>query len=423
MDRRAIFFISILFIYSVCIASIELKITMSSDEQSKKLVQDVSSSIFSLAPENVRVVIEMDGMARTVNEKVDVEERLIMSFFATYDATKNVYSANWSESERIVYSCTYSPKEERPYREFVRECAHYPLERAALRLLSKNRFKKYLRVTYHPSVDEYTSFSPDGKLFAFITDRLGGNRNVALLNLMEGTIRVLPVHGSSEYFPKFSPDSSRIAFQGSLHGFWNIYVMPIDDHAKNIVLISSGSAPAYAPAWFDANTLVYIQDIEGGNAMIRATLTRRRSRVNIEGFDMVFSPTVHGGTIYFVGLKEANFGIYALTPEGNVVCVEDSFYNEHDPAVSPDGRYLAYSCNALGYYTIWIKDLHTGEKWCLTEELKQDAFYPSFSPNGQIVAFSASEGFFEPDIWFVRFFKPSDSGVRSSPPSTGSPQR
>lgn len=412
-----------LLICSASFAFLELRITMSSDEQSKKLVQDVSSSILSLTPENVRIVIEVDGATRTINERVKVEEQLVLNFFATYDATRNVYSASWSEANKAVYSRTYSPKEERPYREFVRECAHYPLERASLRLLVNDKFGKYLRITYHPSVDEYTSFSPDGKLFAFITDRLGGNRNVALLNLSEGAVRVLPVHGSSEYFPRFSPDGSRIAFQGSLHGFWNIYVMPIEDHARNIVLISAGNAPAYASAWFDANTLVYIQDTEGGNMMVRATLARRRSRVNIEGFDMVFSPTVYAGTIYFVGLKDANFGIYALTPEGSTICIEDSFYNEHDPAISPDGRYLAYSCNALGYYAVWIKDLQTGEKWCLTEELKQDAFYPSFSPDGQLVAFSASEGFFEPDIWFVRFFKPSDSGARSSLPSTGSPQR
>lgn len=389
---------------------------MTSDEQSKKLVNDVASSILSLAPSNVLVIVETPGATQVANEGITIEEEFVLSFSATYDATKNTYNASWLESSSIVYSCSYSPNQERPYREFVRECAHYPLEKVTLRLLAKDRFDKYLRLTYHPSVDEYTSFSPDGKLFAFITDRLGGNRNIALLNLQEGSLRILPVSGSSEYFPRFSPDGSRIAFQGSLHGFWNIYVMPIEDYSKNIVLISAGNAPAYSPSWLDTNTLLYVQDTESGNAIYQATLARRRTKLNIQGFDMVFSPTAHEGTIYFVGLKEANFGIYALTPEGSVVCIEDGFYNEHDPAISPDGRYLAYSCNCLGYYAIWIKDLQTGEKWCLTEELKQDAFYPSFSSDGQLVAFSASEGFFEPDIWFVRFFRPSTLQERSSLP-------
>lgn len=412
--RFSLLFVLLTFIS--CFATVGLRITIVSDEQSKKLASDVASSILSLVPQNVFVSIEMDGATLTSNELASIEEEFALSFSISYDATRNAYYASWLEFDSVVYSCSYSPRAEKPYREFVRECAHYPLEKAALRLLVTGKFEKYLRVTYHPSVDEYSSFSPNGELFAFITDRLGGNRNIALLNLTEGTLKVLPVHGSSEYFPRFSPDGSRIAFQGSLHGFWNIYVMPIEDYARNIVLISAGNAPAYSPAWLDNNTLLYVQDTEAGNAMYRATLARRRTKLNIEGFDMVFSPAAHDGTIYFVGLKEANFGIYALTPEGSVVCVEDGFYNEHDPAISPDGRYLAYSCNCLGYYAIWIKDLQTNEKWCLTEELRQDAFYPSFSPDGQLVGFSASEGFFEPDIWFVRFFKPSDSQEQSSLP-------
>ncbi|KAF2957379.1 hypothetical protein AS159_09945 [Thermotoga sp. Ku-13t] len=413
--KKSLVILLLMFVMS-CFAYVGLKVVLASDEQGKKVLDDVARSILTLVPENVRVVLETNQVKLTANEHIEVQEEFTLNFSITYDATKNSYYASWMESSNVVYSCSYSPKEERPYRDFVRECAHYPLEKVALRLLMKNAFGKYLRITYHPSVDEYSSFSPDGKYFAFITDRLGGNRNIALLDLQQGSLRVLPVHGSSEYFPRFSPDGTRLAFQGSLHGFWNIYIMPIEDYAKNIVLISAGNAPAYSPAWFDANTLLYVQDTETGNAMYRATLARRRSKLNIEGFDMVFSPAAYGQTIYFVGLREANFGIYALTPEGNVVCIEDGFYNEHDPAISPDGRYLAYSCNCLGYYAIWVKDLETGEKWCLTEELKQDAFYPSFSPDGQLVGFSASEGFFEPDIWFVRFFKPSDSQAQSSLP-------
>ncbi|MBC7122993.1 MAG: hypothetical protein H5T94_07160, partial [Pseudothermotoga sp.] len=186
-----------------CFATVGLRITIVSDEQSKELASDVASSILSLVPQNVFVSIEMDGATLTSNDLASIEEEFALSFSISYDATRNAYYASWLEFDSVVYSCSYSPRAEKPYREFVRECAHYPLEKAALRLLVTGKFEKYLRVTYHPSVDEYSSFSPNGELFAFITDRLGGNRNIALLNLTEGTLKVLPVHGSSEYFPRF----------------------------------------------------------------------------------------------------------------------------------------------------------------------------------------------------------------------------
>jgi len=230
-------------------------------------------------------------------------------------------------------------------------------------------------------LDEYGSFSSDGTKFAFITDRSGGNRNIAVLNLKDGSIQLLPIYGSSEYFPRFSPDGKRLAFQGSLHGFWNVYSMTLKDHSKNITLISQGNAPAYSPAWYNDSMILYVQDTVEGNALYRASLSKRREKIEIPGdFQMIFSPTAHATTIYFVSF---------------------------------DGRYLAYSCNETGFYSIWIKDLQTGEKKCITSSIPYDAFYPAFSADGSVVSFAVYQEGSEPDIWFARFTPPAGSDSRS----------
>lgn len=395
-----------------------LKINMTTSQDTKKLVDDVAKSLLSLLPADVYLQLSIDGsITFTSPFEVAKDEWYELAFSATYDSTQEKFETFWTESNQRVYTCSYSKKEQRPYSEFVRECSHYPLEKASLWLLKNNKFEKYLRVTYHPAVDEYASFSPDGKYLAFITDRLSGNRNIALLDLIDGKINVLPISGSSEYFPRFSPDGKRIAFQGSLHGFWNVYVMPLENYSKNILLISAGNAPAYCPNWYDENTVLYSQDMETSNALYSATLARKRMKINLPTqFDMVFSPTAYKGTIYFVGLRDSDFGIYALTPEGTIVTVENSFFNEHDPAISPDGRYLAYSCNSTGYYTIWVKDLLTQEKWCVTRDIPHDAFYPAFSPDGKLIAFSVYEGSYEPDIWLIKFTPVSSNLQAGSAP-------
>lgn len=399
-------------------AAVGLKINILGSENSKKLIDDLTRSLISLLPSEVYMELTTDGLIVFASPvTLNVEESYELFFNVTYDATQERFDASWVENNQIVYSCSYSKKDQRPYSEFVRECTHYPLEKASMWLLKNNKFDSYLRITYHPSVDEYATFSPDGRYFAFITDRLSGNRNIALLELNEGKMSILPVAGSSEYFPRFSPDGKRLAFQGSLHGFWNVYVMPIENYSRNISLISAGNNPAYCPNWYDENTVVYVQDTERSNALYSATLAKRRTRLNIPSeFDMVFSPTVYKRTIYFVGLKDSDFGIYALTPNGSVVTIENSFFNEHDPAISPDGRYLAYSCNSTGYYTIWVKDLYTEEKWCVTRDIPHDAFYPAFSPDGKLIAFSVYEGSYEPDIWILRFTPASSSLEAQSAP-------
>ena len=407
---------ALLWVYTF--AAVGLKINMMGPQDTKKLVDDVAKSLISLLPANVYLQLSVDGSITFVSPvQVEVQEWYDLDFSATYDATQDRFDAVWIENDQRAYSCSYSKKEQRPYSEFIRECSHYPLEKASLWLLKNDEFDKYLRVTYHPSVDEYSSFSPDARYLAFITDRLSGNRNIALLDLMEGKISLLPIAGSSEYFPRFSPDGKRIAFQGSLHGFWNIYSMPLENYSKNILLISAANNPAYCPNWYDANTILYVQDTETSNALYSATLARKRTKINLPvEFDMVFSPTAYRGTIYFVGLKDSDFGIYALTPEGTILTVENSFFNEHDPAISADGRYLAYSCNSTGYYTIWVKDLLTQEKWCVTKDIPHDAFYPAFSVDGKLLAFSVYEGSYEPDIWFARFTPVSSSLQAESAP-------
>ena len=411
--------IPLLFVLIHCVlifSSVGLKIDFTaSGGDSKSIIEDAIDDIVELLPDGVNLEITLDGSPLTLPvPRVETQTNFSMRFALTYDATSEVYTGAWWENGSAVVSVSFSKKGYGLYRDFIREISSYPLERASLYLLSKGEFGDFLRVTYHPGVDEYGSFSSDGTKFAFITDRSGGNRNIAVLNLKVGSIQLLPIYGSSEYFPRFSPDGKRLAFQGSLHGFWNVYSTTLKDYSKNITLISQGNAPAYSPAWYNDSVILYVQDTVEGNALYRASLSKRREKIEIPGdFQMIFSPTAHATTIYFVGLKEADFGIYALTPDASVVSVENSFYNEHDPAVSFDGRYLAYSCNETGFYSIWIKDLQTGEKKCLTSSIPYDAFYPAFSADGSVVSFAVYQEGSEPDIWFARFTPPAGSDSRS----------
>ncbi|SHH20023.1 TolB family protein [Thermosipho atlanticus] len=320
-----------------------------------------------------------------------------VNLYLSYNATDNVYKATYEDGDYLV-SSIYSPEGYKSYKTFLMEIIYYPLEKLAIHRLKTKDFSGYLRLTYYPGVDEYGDYS--NGLFLFITDRLAGNRNIAYIDIFSNKIKLLPVFGSSEYYPKFSPNSESILFQGSLHGFWNIYVMPFGDpnYSRKIKRISKGNFPAYSPEWYDENTVLYIQDTETGNVMIKKNIkTGQIQKVNTVGA-MVFTPKVFNTEIYYTSLQGANFGIYKNV-DGENYKVEDTFYNEHDPVII-DATHMIFTSNRDGLYRIWMKNLETGSVTCLTPDLNYDVFYPAYGDG--ILFFSVYEEGQEPDIYALK---------------------
>ncbi|ABR31273.1 hypothetical protein SU69_07225 [Thermosipho melanesiensis] len=313
-----------------------------------------------------------------------------VNLYLTYDATDDIYKATYEDGEYFV-STHFSFNGYKKYSTFLKEVIYYPLEKISIYRLKTKDFKDYLQLTFYPGVDEYGDFK-DGK-YIFITDRLGGNRNIAYIDLSNESLNILPVWGSSEYYPKFSPDLKNIVFQGSLHGAWNVYVMPFErDYAKKIKRISTGTA--YTPVWYDNENLLYIQDLEKGNLLVKYNLkTRKYEEIHTFG-DMVFTPFASGTEIFYTSLNGANFGIYKYI-DGENEKVEDTFYNEHDPVIYNDK--LIFTSNRDGIYRIWMKDLKTSSVTCLTKDINYDVFYPVIS-NG-LLFFSVYKDNEEPDIF------------------------
>ncbi|PLV60466.1 PD40 domain-containing protein [Thermotoga sp. KOL6] len=383
----AIFVIIPLFSFTI----VTLNLSMSSTIGASPVLNDIEMKIFELLPKEA-----------TITEFATAT--FSMNFFLSYNSTENTYVGEWKyKNETVRYE--YSPKGYKYYRDFVMECASFPLEKASFYLFSLNEFPDLFQLTFHPALDEYCDFSDEYLVFS--SERFSGNRNLFLIDRKSGKLFYMPIYGSSEYFPRISPDRKNLLFQGSLHGNWNIYYMPIsDDYSSKIKLISRGKYAAYNPNWLDENTVVYVQEDATSNHLVVKNLKTMKEESYYLPFDWVFTPVKGRKGIIFVGLKESNFGIYELLPDGTVTTVEDSPYNEFDPDVFDN--YLIFSSNRDGVFRIYAKNLKTGRVWCLTETLPYDAFYPAFSEDGKLVAFSVYRKDMEPDIWIVRFKPPPE---------------
>lgn len=69
-------------------------------------------------------------------------------------------------------------------------------------------------------------------------------------------------------------------------------------------------------------------------------------------------------------------------------------WDDTTPALSPDGRWLAFASNRSGPWDIYLLDLQTGDIERLTETLQYDAA-PTWSPDGQLLAFESYDQDYE----------------------------
>jgi serine/threonine protein kinase/Tol biopolymer transport system component len=64
---------------------------------------------------------------------------------------------------------------------------------------------------------------------------------------------------------------------------------------------------------------------------------------------------------------------------------------EIDPALSPDGKMIAYTAYSKGRMRVYVKQVSGGRTLCLTEELPGHQRFPSWSADGSHIAFFSSE--------------------------------
>ncbi len=284
------------------------------------------------------------------------------------------------------------------------------LEWLAFDRFKRGDFGSSLKLTYSTALDEYPSFSPDGKRLFYITERYKGNRNIEFRDLITNSAIPYLIFQSSEYFPRVAPDSSKILFQGTLFGSgWNVlYIDGIPDKTpplSSVHIVNENPSIAYTPCWVGTDEIAYARENKKGKDIVLYDL-KTRKRINLtktpdkRDFSPCFDP--HSDSIFFVADNDGNFDIEKINlKDGKIRPVIATLFNEFDPVVSPDGRYLVYSSNIGGRFDLWFYDMKRHISMKLIET-KGDSFYPAFSPDGKYVVW-AEYGEDEPDIWVTRF--------------------
>jgi TolB protein len=190
------------------------------------------------------------------------------------------------------------------------------------------------------------SWSPDGKQLAYVTFE-NGRSEIAVQSLDGKTREIVASYKGINGAPNWSPDGKHLALTLSKDGSADVYIMNMK--TKKLRRLTRNWAIETEAVWApNGHSLFFNSDRRGQPQIFQ-----------------VFLDTGEIRRVSFVGRYNAN------------------------PAVSPDGRYVAM-VHANGGFHIGLLDLYNDEFNILTKTYLDES--PSFSPNGEMILYAMNQG-------------------------------
>lgn len=215
---------------------------------------------------------------------------------------------------------------------------------------------------------------------------------IGIMNPDGSGATTLRVYGSD---PNLSPDGARIVYCSSRDNIYSqIYTMNADgSNSKRITNISTGDAcgPAWSPdgkkiAFYafavsnpSRNPEIWVMDPDGSN----------QKRLTDHGLDPTWSPD--GRRIAFASKRDGIFQIYAMNADGsNVRRLTKHNAEDSNPAWAPDGAAIAFiSATGDDRRGLFLMGADGSGQHGIAHSKHEDFCFPSWSPDGQTLVFSA----------------------------------
>jgi serine/threonine protein kinase len=190
----------------------------------------------------------------------------------------------------------------------------------------------------------FPSISPDGTKVALTVGFGSNEEDIWIYDLVHKNRTRLTFDEANDRFPLWAPDGKRIAFMSVRDEKPGIYWRKADGTGTDELLAAESGVAFFPRSWSDdGKMLIYVENIGGTNPDIGA--------ISMEG-DHAKKQLLHDK------------------------------HMEVDPRISPDGRWMVYSCNESGQYEVYVRPYPEvdGGKWQVSTD---GGVWPLWSPDGR----------------------------------------
>jgi len=246
----------------------------------------------------------------------------------------------------------------------------------------------------------------------FMSDRPGadnpqGRNHIFALDLASGRVSQLTSgRDHHDQHPKWSPDGRRISFVSSRGGNFDLYVMNAD--GTNVTRVTDHPANDFDPIWMpDGLSLIFSSERDSRSDLYRVWLKDRRvDRLTQHFVGRAIMPSVSpdGKSVAFAAqtlqrLQFWEFQVHVLDLASGKTRALGNSGGACWPSWSPDGRSLANVLLATEPSTLQIRGADGSGARTLAGDPKLWHYYPDWSRDGRLLAFSVSPQHHEGEDW------------------------
>ncbi|HKV03516.1 MAG TPA: hypothetical protein VJO53_00255 [Candidatus Acidoferrales bacterium] len=242
------------------------------------------------------------------------------------------------------------------------------------------------QLTHLKSISLTPRWSPDSTRIAFTCyEPYRGitSAQICIYSTASNHLIAFPRYRGTNSSPAWSPDGSQIAFMSSLNGDPEIYVA--DSGGGRLHRITYAAGVSTSPAWNPktGNQMVFVSDRGGSPVLYIANADGSNvEKLDLPDMGYVIDPawSPNGQLLAFSWRRpNGNYDIYAMDIVSRqlVELTKDEGRNER-PSWAPDGRHLVFESTRTGTRQIWSMLADGSQPRQLTFEAQNES--PNWSP-------------------------------------------